>query len=262
MSAQMPEQGGILKTLAGVDDGKIIAGAFALLLAGTVAVLYLDWRELSAADVSSAVMPQVPVLPAFNPDLPNPPPGPVVTIDPELLRQPLEVVLGPGGVLSLTGTIDPGSVQRVEAEIEARGEYVKRVELNSPGGSVDDAVKIGALLLMRGFTTSVAAGALCASSCPLVLAGGATRLASREAAIGIHQIYATASASNLPRGLTGIGDAMAGAQQTTAVITRYLGSTGVDPAIWLHALETPPDRLYYLTPDELTKYGLVTKFSD
>jgi hypothetical protein len=33
---------------------------------------------------------------------------------------------------------------------------------------------------------------------------------------------------------------------------------GVDAAVWLHALETPPDRLYYLSPTELTGYRLVT----
>jgi hypothetical protein len=139
---------------------------------------------------------------------------------------------------------------------------VKQVELNSPGGSVEDAVKIGALMEVNAFTTSVAAGALCASSCPLILAGGKQRLASRTAAIGVHQIYAMAIAGDPPAGLAGIGNAMSGAQRTTAVITRYLGTTGVDPAVWLHALETPPDRLYYLAPDELEKYRLVTRFTD
>jgi hypothetical protein len=51
---------------------------------------------------------------------------------------------------------------------------------------------------------------------------------------------------------------MSEAQKTTAVITRHLTTLGVDPALWLHALETPPDRLYYLSPDELTTYKLVT----
>ena len=36
---------------------------------------------------------------------------------------------------------------------------------------------------------------------------------------------------------------------------------GVDPALWLHALETPPDRLYYLSPEELTTYKLVTEMA-
>jgi hypothetical protein len=34
---------------------------------------------------------------------------------------------------------------------------------------------------------------------------------------------------------------------------------GVDPALWLHALDTPPQALYYLSPEELADYRLVTK---
>lgn len=262
MSATAPRRRGFLARIAAIEDGVIIRTAFFAMLAGTAAVLYLDWKELTAADLATQAMPNIPVLPAFNPTDPKLPGGPVVTTDPELLRQPLTVELGPGGVLSLTGSIDFGSFERVQAEIEARGEYIKQVSLNSPGGSVADAVKIGALMVVGDYTTSVASGALCASSCPLILAGGKERLASRQSAIGVHQIYAMASAGDLPAGLTGIGTAMSEAQKTTAVITRYLNTTSVDPAIWLHALETPPDQLYYLDEAELSKYRLVTQFTD
>ena len=51
---------------------------------------------------------------------------------------------------------------------------------------------------------------------------------------------------------------MSDAQKTTAAITRYLTDSGVEPALWLHALETPPDRLYYLSAVELTEYKLAT----
>jgi len=257
-----PKRRGILAALAAIEDGVIIRTAFFALLAGTAAVLYLDWKELTATDVARSAIPDIPVLPAFNPDNPLLPGGPVVTTDPELLRQPLKVELGPGGVLSLTGSIDPGSFERVQAEIAARGEYVKSVSLNSPGGSVSDAVKIGALMVVGEYTTSVAPGALCASSCPLILAGGKVRTASKHSAIGVHQIYAMASADDLPSGLAGVGTAMSEAQKTTAIITRYLNSTSVDPAMWLHALETPPDQLYYLSPEELAKYRLVTQFTE
>ena len=262
MSAAAPARRGFLARIAAIEDGAIIRAAFFAMLAGTAAVLYLDWKELTAADLATQAMPDIPVLPAFNPTDPMLPGGPVVTTDPELLRQPLTVALGPGGVLSLTGSIDPGSFERVQAELAARGEYVKSVSLNSPGGSVTDAVKIGALMVVGEYTTSVAPGALCASSCPLILAGGKVRLASHQSAIGVHQIYAMASAGDLPAGLTGIGTAMSEAQKTTAIITRYLNTTSVDPAIWLHALETPPDQLYYLSEAELAKYRLVTQFTD
>ncbi len=33
---------------------------------------------------------------------------------------------------------------------------------------------------------------------------------------------------------------------------------GIDPALWLHALDTPPQALYYFSPEELAKYRLVT----
>ena len=262
MSATVRKRRGLLAAIAAIEDGAIIRAAFFALLAGTAAVLYFDWKELTAADLATSGTPDIPVLPAFNPDDPMLPGGPMVTTDPEVLRQPLMVELGPGGVLSLTGSIDPGSFERVEAEINARGEYVKQVSLNSPGGSVTDAVKIGALIVAGEYTTVVAPGALCASSCPLILAGGKERLASKRSAIGVHQIYAMAKASDLPTGLAGVGSAMSEAQRTTAVITRYLNTTTVDPAVWLYALETPPTQLYYFSEDELRQYRLVTRFTD
>jgi hypothetical protein len=42
----------------------------------------------------------------------------------------------------------------------------------------------------------------------------------------------------------------------------HLTKTGVDPALWLHALETPPDRLYYFTPKQMTALRLVTRLSE
>ena len=74
----------------------------------------------------------------------------------------------------------------------------------------------------------------------------------------MHQIYASVSAESLPAGLQAAGEAMSDAQKTTAAITRYLTEQGVDPALWLHALETPPNRLYYLNAAELTEYRLAT----
>ena len=59
-----------------------------------------------------------------------------------------------------------------------------------------------------------------------------------------------------------VGTAMSEAQRTTAIITRYLNRTTADPTFWLHALETPPDQLYYLSAEELSQYRLVTEFTD
>lgn len=258
MSAAAARRPGIIARLAAIDDGTILRAAFFALLAGTLAVLYIDYRELTAADVTSLAAPLEPVLPAFDPDSPTTAPGPAVTSDLETLKEPLGVALGSGGVLQLTGTIDPGSAERFAAEIAARGEYVATVAFDSPGGSVEDAIAIGKLISENGYATQVAAGALCASSCPLAFAGGKERHATPQSAIGVHQVYAAVAAGQLPAGIRAAGDAMSEAQKTTAIITRHLTAMGIDPALWLHALETPPDRLYYLSPDELADYKLVT----
>lgn len=249
----------LIQRVAAVDDGNILRVAFFALLAGTASVLYVDFRELTESEGVALAVPMQPILPPFNPDGPADGANPNVTTSPQLLEQPLEIALGTGGELKLTGTIDLGAAERFAAEIEARGEYAQTVVLDSPGGSVMDALAIGSLIHDAGLATKVAGGSLCASSCPIIFASGARRIASPEAAIGVHQIYAAALTGDRQNALRVAGTAMSDAQTTTAEIISHLTKTGVDPAIWLHALETPPDRLYYFTPEEMTRLKLVTE---
>jgi len=251
---------GIIERVAAIEDGSILRVAFFALLIGTASVLYVDFRELSQSE--PAVMPAMPepILPPADPasGVPNQPMPPILT-PPEQLEAPLEIALAAGGDLVLTGTIDPGAAARFAAEIEARGEYVKTVVLDSPGGSVMDALEIGALIQEKGLATKVAAGNLCASSCPIIFASGAERIASPESAIGVHQIYAASLGSGAADAIAVAGVAMADAQSMTAKITRHLSKSGVDPAMWLHALDTPPDRLYYFSAEEMQRLKLVTQ---
>lgn len=243
------------------DDGEVIRWAFRGLLIGAIGVLALDLRELmqeNAAIAPDAAFPAEiaePVLPpAVDGDSPvqSTDPREHVTADDEMLRRPMSFDLESGGVLSAHGFIDSGAAKRFEDEIASRGEYVETVALNSAGGSLNDAMAIADLIREKGLSTEVADGALCASSCPLILAGGQSRTAGAKAAIGVHQFYAAGGEPSGP------AQAMSDAQMTTARITRHLAEMGVDPALWLHALDTPPRALYYLSAEELTRYRLVT----
>src|SRR2546430_4134586 len=89
-----------------------------------------------------------------------------------IMAQPMTFELVSGGKLMATGTITPGSPQSFAAEVGKRGDYVKTVVLNSPGGSVTDALAMGRLIRERKFATEVEAGKNFTSSCPLVFAGG------------------------------------------------------------------------------------------
>lgn len=245
-----------------IEDGSILRVAFFALLAGTIGVLYVDFRDLSENAPAALTFVPEPILPPATTESGDGRSRPPITTSTELLEAPLDIALGAGGTLTLTGSIDPGSAGRFADEIAARGEYVSVVLLDSPGGSVDDALTMGRLIRQRGLSTKVANGGLCASSCPIIFASGTERLAGRDAAIGVHQIYAAALSATPVDALSVAGVAMADAQSVTADITRHLSLSGVDPALWLHALETPPDQLYYFTPAEMDALRLVTEWVD
>lgn len=257
-----PARRGFLSRLAQIEDGTIVRYAFFALLAGTACVLYIDYSELGAGDAAGLSAPPttMPVLPAFEPEGPDSAPRPDVTTDSALLEAPMTIELSGDGILQAIGTIAPGTAERFAEEVEKRGSYVRTVSLSSPGGSVEDAIAIGKLIREKGFGTEVAAGALCASSCPLVFVGGVERQAEEGAAIGVHQVYASIVPGQTEL-IRAAGTTMAETQRTTARITRHLSDMGVDPAIWLHALETPPEKLYYFSPDEMTALRLVTNVS-
>lgn len=252
-------QRAVLAYLRRFDEGEVIRWAFRGMLIGTIGVLAMDLWELNQQADSAVETPGVetnflpPEVEVRQPAEKGIDPRDYLKIDEEVLRQPMSFTLGPNGVLTAEGMIDPGAAERLATELETRGEYVSTISLNSPGGSVEDAMAMGKLLRENGVATEVVDGALCASSCPLIFAGGEKRFAAKQASIGVHQFFAVGEVK------VGAEQAMADAQATTARITRYLTDLGVDPALWLHALDTPPRELYYFSGDELKKYKLVTK---
>ena len=222
--------------LAAPADDLVLRALFGAMLAATAAVLYVDYHDFSAAQEARAR-----ATPASEPS-PTADNGAKMTFD-----------LTGGGRLMATGAIAPGTARAFAAEIEKRGGYVKTVVLHSPGGSVQDALKMGKLIREKKFNTEVENGSYCASSCPLVFAGGVERIAAPKAAVGVHQIFAAAT----PAGAT-VGDGMSNAQRVSAECQRYLRDMGVDSQVWVHAMETPKDELFYFKPDEMLALKLAT----
>ncbi len=249
-----------MRYVARFDDGEVARWAFRGLLLGAIGLLVQDLNDLTRENgwwpTEAAIsIPSEPILPpAVETNAPQQSGDPrrFVTTDDTELSKPMAFTLGSGGVMLAQGSIEPGTASRFAVEIAARGEYVKTISLNSPGGALDDAMMMAKLIRKKGIAAEVADGALCASSCPLLFAGGKTRTAGPKAAIGVHQFYAATRSKSGPE------QAMSDAQATTARISRHLSEMGVDPALWLHALDTPPQALYYLSPAELAQYRMVT----
>ncbi|WP_342641651.1 hypothetical protein [Rhodoligotrophos ferricapiens] len=243
-------------------DGTILRLVFHGLIGLTAIVLGYDLLERMQAQPADPLLPGEipkiqPFLPSVRPDVAKPDERDPDPDQRAALQQPMVIELVANGRLEATGTIVPGTAERFRAEIEKRGDYVKAVVLNSPGGSVQDALAMGRIIRERKLNTRVEARGYCASSCPLVLAGGVERSVEQGASVGVHQIFAVPTNAGAPA--VGMAAADFGrAQQISAECQRHLVDMGVDPQVWIHAMETPPERIFYFTPQELTSLKLAT----
>jgi len=246
-------------------DDSVLQWLFRVMLTVTVAVLVLDF-----VDLNGRVAEQAAASPGSAPAI-VPEDAPIKTLirtgpsrrDADERRAPLRrpdaklaaamtFDLASDGRLLATGTIQPGTAKAFAAEIEKRGSYVKTVVLHSPGGSVTDALEMGRLIRKRGFNTEVDDGQYCASSCPLLFAGGVERRAAEKSAIGVHQVTAVGVDGATP------ANGMESVQRISAECQRYLRDMGIDQLVWIHAMETPKDELFYFKPAELLSLKLAT----
>nr|WP_309503481.1 hypothetical protein [uncultured Roseovarius sp.] len=156
-----------------------------------------------------------------------------------------------GDVLLATGAIEAGDALRFQ-EALAREPDLSRVRLNSPGGSVRDALEIGRSLRAAGLETVMDAQDVCFSACPYMLAAGTARRVHADAQVGVHQHYFGKS-TVLPAFL-----AVEDIQRGQGEVMSYLDAMGVDTLVMRHALATPPDEIYVLLQSELLEYRLVT----
>jgi hypothetical protein len=249
--------------LAGNAEDQILRWLLRVLLIATVSVLALDLSAMTGLDQAWREALEQPVLPDIAPtttDLPVTPDRGGRRVVPArkadgALAKPMTFALGKNGRLIATGMIAPGSAAAFAAEVNARGEYIKSVVLNSPGGSVGDALEMGRLIRAKGFSTEVEKDKICVSSCPLVFVGGAKRAAGANAIIGVHQVFAPDPAEAARH------DTMSEAQRVSARCQRYLADMGVDLKMWVHAMETPKDRLFIFSAAELRELNIVTPTS-
>lgn len=119
--------------------------------------------------------------------------------------------------IAADGEITHRTAKDFEAILKKAGNLNLPLLINSPGGSVEQAMEMGRIIRKRNMTVEVARtgylrcgprdkrckpedksgvrngyantiGAYCNSACPLVLAGGVRRIASPIAAVGVHQV--------------------------------------------------------------------------
>ena len=125
---------------------------------------------------------------------------------------------------------------------------VVEVNLNTGGGDLYAAMKIGRVLREIHASTIVPLDSICYSSCVLILAGSERRLVDGE--VGIHRPYlpnaAVTTAANEKLKYAAI----------QKDIENFLASSNIDEKLYKDMLLVPPQNIKILSKLELDTYGL------
>jgi hypothetical protein len=258
---------------------------------------------IEAAAASKPTRPATPVRPALR--APDPARGPTPTT-PRAVTGSMEIALirsdAPGCEptcvewIAAQGTIDPRAPIRLKRVLARLGKRKVPILVDSPGGTVDDAIKLAKILrdnqldvvVAQTETTRAGRGRLsaepakCASSCPFMLAGGVQRLLAPDALIGVHQAATFKVMTRfertyrlipryewgLPAGTTRQLVSERPVSQTVTptstspktyeTIEANFRVMGVSPQIMPVILATPNDAMRWLTDEEAVGYGLIT----
>jgi len=139
-------------------------------------------------------------------------------------------------------------VERVTRVADSLGIGSRVLDLDSTGGQVEDAIRVGDWIGGNRWTIWVREDSVCHSACVFVLAGGDSRLLAGR--VGIHRIIRLSStAANRTELNTEL-------QAVYGTVREYLERNGASPLL-ADVMKTVPNRsLRLLTGDELRLYGL------
>ncbi|QPF87790.1 ATP-dependent Clp protease proteolytic subunit [Bradyrhizobium genosp. L] len=151
-------------------------------------------------------------------------------------------------IIALSGDVAEGDAEAAEALIKAANDHdrlISAVRLDSPGGSLAEAVQLANLIHRAKLPTIVAAGSRCASACFIVFAAGNEKFASFDAAIGVHGVSDK------------FGHETAQTSEATIAMARIVSRFGVPPRIIAQMVTTHAHDIAWLTPDDLRAMGAI-----
>ena len=147
---------------------------------------------------------------------------------------------GGAGLLAASGKVELGDGERLRAALQAvpAGARLAGLSLNSPGGDLEEGLRLAADIHDAQLHTLVGDGATCASACFILFAAGRQRSASTTALIGVHSV--SYRGSDNPD-----------AQAMTVRMARRLAEYGVPDAILGKMVTAQPSQIWWLTRSEL-----------
>lgn len=163
-----------------------------------------------------------------------------------------------GESISIRGEIRLGDFDRfkefllVNTNLKA---YTNRIWLNSPGGSVSEAMKFAVLFDKSSASVFVGPGSKCYSACFTMYAGGVNRTLSPFGELGVHRV----SLSELE---TDLGKGKALVAPVAQDVYNYFLSQGIPRAIVDKMMETPATDIFKIDMQMLIRSGWYRAMSD
>ncbi|GAB3732020.1 hypothetical protein GCM10028862_12770 [Luteimonas pelagia] len=178
--------------------------------------------------------------------------SPLVSLDRESIEAALVPCVDAGAIrLHYRGKIEhdfTALMQRVAEVADEAGIRQRLLDIDSTGGHIEDAIRSGDAIAEGGWTIRVREGAVCHSSCVLVLAGGDMRLVAGR--VGVHRMVrigsSATSRAELDREL----------RDTLQEMRDYLQRNGASATIADLMTTVPNHGLKLLTGSELDAFGL------
>ncbi len=152
-------------------------------------------------------------------------------------------VLRDGEELEFTGGITFGAAKEFNRFVDALG-GLKLVHLNSPGGRISEAQRMGEIVKVHGLSTYVSND--CLSACTIVFLNGRDRLINAHSRVGFHQPYFPGMTEESKR-------------EAVALEQRRLEQLGVSPIFARKANTYSPQEMWAPDADELLSAHVATR---
>lgn len=150
----------------------------------------------------------------------------------------------PVSILKLTGAIEKGDAKQFERLAEQVPVLMLIVQLNSPGGELTSGLAIAEQIKVRGYSTFVRVGEMCASVCALAWLAGDSRYMDPTAQIGFHAASRRSGAQSVESG------------EANALVGAYLGRLGLSSDAIRYITHRSPTEVQWLSIKDAMRLGI------
>ncbi|MCS3731219.1 COG3904 family protein [Bradyrhizobium betae] len=150
----------------------------------------------------------------------------------------------PVSVLKITGPIEKGDAKKFEQLAQQVPVLMMIVQLNSPGGELTSGLAIAEQIKVRGYSTAVRPGDMCASACALAWLAGDGRYMEPASQIGFHAASRRSGTQSVESG------------EANALVGAFLGQLGLSTDAIRYITHPSPSEVQWLTIKDAMRLGI------